>query len=66
MTINLNKSWPGADSLLGVLFRYENYINAFDKIMKVTNIEKDSPAAVAGLKDHEDFVLGVASIKLDS
>ena len=33
--------------------------------MKVTNIEKDSPAAVAGLKDHEDFVLGVASIKLD-
>ena len=60
MIINLNKKWEGADSLLGVLFRYENYGIAYDNILKVTNIEKDSPAALTGLKDHEDFVLGVA------
>jgi len=28
--------------------------------MKVTNVQKDSPAAVAGLKDNEDYFLGVA------
>lgn len=53
------KAWPNADSLLGVMIRYENIDKAYDATMKIMNVAANSPAAMSGIIPSEDYLLGI-------
>ena len=58
VTLVPNKNWENADSLLGVLIRYEDYTTAPDRVFRIVAVSPDSPAALAGFIPEEDFLLG--------
>jgi GRASP55/65 PDZ-like domain len=53
-----SKTWPNADSLLGVRVKWESFTTAQENIFRVSKVWPGSPGAQAGLKEGEDFVLG--------
>jgi hypothetical protein len=52
-----NDDWGGA-GLLGVTIRIDNYGGADERLIRVLDVEQDSPASVAGLVPMKDYLLG--------
>ena len=53
-----NRNWPQADSLLGILIRYEDYSNAHERVLRIADIKPNSPAQLAELIIEDDYILG--------
>ena len=58
-----NKSWPEADSLLGALLRYEEYITALERTYKIIQVIKPSLAQSLGLIEEYDYILGITNLQ---
>jgi hypothetical protein len=58
-------SWGGA-GLLGVTIRLDNYGGADERLIRVLEVENDSPASVAGLVPMKDYLLGTTAIAFGS
>lgn len=56
-----NKSWPDADSLLGALLRYEEYITALERTYKVIQVVPNSVSEKIGFVENFDYVLGITN-----
>lgn len=56
-----NKNWPNADSLLGALLRYEEYITALERTYKVIQVLPDSVAEKLGLVEGSDYIIGITN-----
>ena len=52
-----NDDWGGA-GLLGVTIRLDNYGGADERLIRVLNVEHNSPASIAGLVPLQDYLLG--------
>jgi hypothetical protein len=59
-----SKDWSNADSLLGVMLRYENYVIAHELTFRVLDVLENSPAQRAGLVSQDDYVLGLVKYKI--
>mmetsp|Transcript_11567 Transcript_11567/g.16987 ORF Transcript_11567/g.16987 Transcript_11567/m.16987 type:complete len:351 (-) Transcript_11567:68-1120(-) len=57
-------SWGGA-GLLGVTIRLDNYGGADERAIRVLTVERNSPAAIAGLVPEQDYLLGTVSDSLE-
>ena len=53
-----NKKWVNADSLLGIMIRYEEYSSAPERVFRIVAVSPSSPAELAGFIAEEDFLLG--------
>ena len=60
-----NDDWGGA-GLLGVTIRLDNYGGADERLIRVLEVEEDSPASVAGLVPMKDFLLGTTALAFGS
>jgi hypothetical protein len=60
-----NDGWGGA-GLLGVTIRLDNYHGAEERLIRVLDVQPNSPAATAGLVPQQDFLLGTTTQTLDS
>mmetsp|Transcript_15788 Transcript_15788/g.24684 ORF Transcript_15788/g.24684 Transcript_15788/m.24684 type:complete len:408 (-) Transcript_15788:96-1319(-) len=58
-------TWGGA-GLLGVTIRLDNYGGADERLIRVLEVEGDSPASVAGLVPMKDYLLGTTAIAFGS
>jgi hypothetical protein len=57
-----SQKWPGADGLLGVTIRFDTYHNAEEHLCRVLDVEKNSPAELAGLlPGGKDYLLGTVT-----
>jgi len=56
-----HKNWPEADSLLGVLLRYEDYITALERTYKVIQVLPGSEAEKLGFMEEFDYILGLTN-----
>lgn len=56
--VNANRSWPDADSVLGIKVKWEKFLLAEENIFRISKVCPGSPGAVAGLKEFDDFVVG--------
>jgi hypothetical protein len=54
-----SKKWPG-EGMLGVTIRFDSYKDAEDQLIRVMEVENNSPAEIAGLQPNVDFLLGTA------
>jgi len=61
VTLVPNRSWKGADSLLGILVRYEDYESAHKRVLKVVGFKPNSPAEAIGFEVNHDYILGTTS-----
>lgn len=52
-----SRRWPG-EGLLGLSIRFDTFQDADDAILHILEVEKDSPAQLAGLIPHDDYLLG--------
>jgi GRASP55/65 PDZ-like domain len=52
--------WDGA-GLLGVTIKLDDYGGADERLIRVLEVEEGSPAAVAGLVEEKDFMLGTTT-----
>jgi len=57
LTLTPSTSW-GGKGLLGVTIRMDDYATAEENLLRVLSVEKDSPAALAGLTPQTDYLLG--------
>ena len=53
--------WPG-EGRLGVAIRFDSYHDAEERLCRVLEVERDSPAELAGLDQYNDYLLGTAEI----
>ena len=53
------KKWPQSDSLLGIMIRKENYVDAGERVLRIMKVMGNSPAEAAGLLAEEDYLLGI-------
>merc|ERR1712071_258328 len=60
-----SKSWGGA-GLLGVTIRVDSYAHAEDNLLRVLEVEDNSPAQMAGLQTESDYLLGTKSSTFSS
>ena len=65
VTITPSDSWGGA-GLLGVTIRLDDYGGADERLIRVLQVGKNSPAAIAGLVGHYDYLLGTTADSFDS
>jgi len=56
-----HKTWEKADSLLGALVRYEDYVTAHEKVLKVESVQPNSPAELMGFEPKNDYILGTST-----
>jgi hypothetical protein len=54
-------NWAG-EGRLGVAIRFDSYHDAEEHLCRVMEIERDSPAELAGLHQFTDYLLGTAEI----
>ena len=52
--------------MLGVTIRLDNYGGADERLIRVLEVEPDSPASVAGLVPMKDFLLGTTAVAFGS
>lgn len=64
VTLLPSDSWGGA-GLLGVTIRLDNYGGADERLIRVLTVEHNSPAAIAGLVEEQDYLLGTVSESLE-
>ena len=57
LSITPSKKWQGGE-LLGVTLRFDTYHDADAHVIHVIEIEKESPADLAGIVEGEDYLLG--------
>lgn len=57
LTLTPTPSW-GGKGLIGVTIRMDNYATAEENLLRVLSVEKQSPAALAGLTPNTDYLLG--------
>ena len=65
VTITPSDSWGGA-GLLGVTIRLDDYGGAEERLIRVLDVEPSSPAAICGLVEHQDYLLGTTMDSFDS
>ena len=65
VTITPSDSWGGA-GLLGVTIRLDDYGGADERLIRVLSVEPSSPAAICGLVEHQDYLLGTTADSFDS
>lgn len=65
MTITPSDSWGGA-GLLGVTIRLDDYGGADERLIRVLQVEPSSPAAICGLVEEKDYLLGTTADSFDS
>lgn len=65
VTITPSDSWGGA-GLLGVTIRLDDYGGAEERLIRVLEVEPSSPAAICGLKENSDYLLGTTADSFDS
>lgn len=53
-----SKNWGNNDSLLGAVMRYEEYVEAHERVYRIAQVYPNSPAAEAGLIVGDDYLLG--------
>jgi len=51
----------GGTGLLGVTIRADDYAAAEDRLLRILHVEKNSPAAIAGLTPLKDYLLGTTT-----
>ncbi|KAL1006259.1 hypothetical protein UPYG_G00069860 [Umbra pygmaea] len=56
----------GGQGLLGASVRFCNFQGANENVWHVLDVEPNSPAALAGLQAHEDFIVGADQLLQDS
>lgn len=56
----------GGQGLLGASVRFCSYQGANESIMHVLDVEPNSPAALAGLQPHTDFIVGADQLLQDA
>mmetsp|Transcript_34917 Transcript_34917/g.33213 ORF Transcript_34917/g.33213 Transcript_34917/m.33213 type:complete len:321 (-) Transcript_34917:63-1025(-) len=54
-----SRRWPG-EGMLGVTIRFDSYHDAEEHLCRITEVEADSPAELAGLCPFKDYLLGTA------
>lgn len=60
-----NDDWPGA-GLLGVTIRLDNYGGADERLIRVLEVEQNSPASIAGMVPMQDYLLGTTAVSFES
>ena len=55
------RNW-GGQGLLGVTIRFDTYFKADEQLVRVLDVEHNSPAYAAGLKAETDYILGTAEV----
>jgi len=65
VTITPSDSWGGA-GLLGVTIRLDDYGGADERLIRVLEVEPSSPAAICGLVESQDYLLGTTADSFDS
>lgn len=56
----------GGQGLLGVSIRFCTFEGANENVWHVLEVESNSPAALAGLKPHSDYIIGADSVMNES
>jgi hypothetical protein len=46
--------------MLGVTIRFDSYKEAEDQVIRILEVEANSPADIAGLQPNSDYLLGTA------
>lgn len=57
-------NWNG-QGLLGVSIRFASFENANENVWHVLDVAPNSPADIAGLKSHRDYIIGADSLLQD-
>ena len=65
LTLTPCTSW-GGKGLLGVTIRMDDYAVAEENLLRVLSVEKQSPAALAGLTPNTDYLLGTTVDSFES
>jgi len=58
ITIVPSRKWETSDSLLGALVRYEEYATAHERVLRISEVYPNSPAALSGMQPRVDYILG--------
>nr|XP_027199449.1 Golgi reassembly-stacking protein 2-like [Dermatophagoides pteronyssinus] len=58
-------NWNG-QGLLGVSIRFASFENANENVWHVLDVAPNSPADIAGLKSHRDYIIGADSLLQDN
>jgi len=53
-----SRKWENSDSLLGALVRYEEYATAHERVLRISEVYPNSPAALSGMQPRVDYILG--------
>ena len=57
VVITPSRKWPG-EGMLGVVIRFDCYLDAEEHMCHVLEVEANSPAELAGLQGGTDYLLG--------
>ena len=60
-TIKPRNDW-GGQGLLGITIRFDSFENANENVIHILSVQPGSPAALAGIKADDDYVLGTAEM----
>nr|XP_023858937.1 Golgi reassembly-stacking protein 2-like isoform X4 [Salvelinus alpinus] len=64
-TVTPNNIW-GGQGLLGVSIRFCSFEGANENVWHVLEVEPNSPAAMAGLRPHTDYIIGADTVMNES
>lgn len=64
-TVTPSNMW-GGQGLLGVSIRFCSFEGANENVWHVLEVESNSPAALAGLRPHSDYIIGADSVMNES
>ncbi|XP_016334560.1 Golgi reassembly-stacking protein 2-like, partial [Sinocyclocheilus anshuiensis] len=60
-TVTPSNMW-GGQGLLGVSIRFCSFEGANENVWHVLEVEPNSPAALAGLRPHTDYIIGADTV----
>ena len=59
-----NRNWPNAESLLGIMVRFEEYENCLERTFKLLKVFVNSPAEKVGIVANDDYIIGLTHYKI--